>query len=83
MTMEHTPKKCYREGCENLRHSNKNPYCKPCRAAYQKALRVANGQNPDTITKADGGLLRGRPKRELDKVVLHFLEKISGVSVGE
>ncbi len=81
--MDPTTKKCHRDGCENFRHSKHNQYCRGCRAAYQKALRVANGQNPDTITNDAGGLLRGRPKRELDKVVLHFLEKISGVSVGE
>ena len=69
-------KKCYREGCKNLRHDpTNNPYCKGCRSAYQKALRITRGQDPDPRL-VDGKPTRGRPKRKLDPLVEEFLAKI-------
>lgn len=73
--MEKITKKCYRDECKNLRHSDINQYCKTCRSAYQKALRISRGQDPDPRL-VDGKPTRGRPKRRIDPLVEGFLAKI-------
>ena len=78
--MDQVKKKCHRDGCSNLRHSpHNNPYCKGCRAAYQKALRITRGQDPDPRL-VDGKPTRGRPKRSIDQLVEQFLEKIKPIN---
>ena len=77
--MEKHIKKCYRDGCDNSRHSDINPYCKSCRSAYQKALRIKRGQDPDYFKKENGKFPNGRPKRSIEEpIIQQFLSKIKG-----
>ena len=79
------PKKCLREGCEDDRRSNGNPYCKKHRSAYQKAIRLKKEgsyiNDPyEPIVRVDGVQVRrsGRPFRPVDDDVIYFLNKING-----
>ena len=72
------PKKCLRDGCEDDRRSNGNPYCKKHRSAYQKAIRLKKDGSYINDPYATDVKRSGRPFRPVDDDVIYFLNKING-----